>query len=305
MSFIEDLNGAFPPLNVDLDVSYLVELLHYFPMDKVNISAGSYDQYLYDLEKTVIDNYDAGNFQVSFFYSHLIFMSYVYYCVERIYALFPDRTKDVFYPMNAYRGLDENGKKRGKPDLEKYNSVYDFSTIPEKDIFKLFHVMGLSDDIIKGFGAYINRRDDFAHATGIGNISEEKLIEGVRTIKSNMDTLSELFQQNLESCYVDFIKNHLEADYEIIIDNFNDFVFENELSIVALNYLCHLGVANIQNSDEELRLNYQATRNIHCAFMEYCNENDGIEFPDSYTSLCNENYLFYKYKNNANDYIEK
>ena len=298
MTFLDELRDAFPISNDELDTTFLLELLCYFPIDKIYISAGNYDQYLYDLEKTVIDNYDAGNFQVSFFYAHLIFMSYVYYCVEKAYQIEPERMKDIYYPINSYNG------RKDKPDIETYNSIYDFSKIPEKEIFKVFRIMGMEDEKVKSFSKYISDRDDYAHATGKGNISEEKLIENVRTIKSNMDTLSELFQQNLKSLYIDFIKDHLDSDYDITMDIFSNFVFENELSIVALNYLCHLGVANIQNSDEELRLNYQATRNIHCAFIEYCNENDGIEFPDGYTSLRNENYLFYKYKNNANDYIE-
>lgn len=56
-------------------------LTGFFPMDKVDWEAGTYDQYLYDLIKTVLDNYAAGNYQVSYFYAHLIFMSYVYYSV--------------------------------------------------------------------------------------------------------------------------------------------------------------------------------------------------------------------------------
>ena len=114
MSFIEELNISFPVFNDEIDTTFLVELLHYFPIDKVYISAGSYDQYLYDLEKTVIDNYDVGNYQVSFFYSHLVFMSYVYYCVERAYQVEPERMKDIFYPINAYSGRND------KPDLDKY-----------------------------------------------------------------------------------------------------------------------------------------------------------------------------------------
>ena len=56
-------------------VDFVDELLSYFPMLAVNSQGGTYDQYLYDLRKTVIDNYDKGNYQVAYFYAHLIFMS--------------------------------------------------------------------------------------------------------------------------------------------------------------------------------------------------------------------------------------
>ena len=113
---------------------FVDELLTFFPLNKVDWRAGIYDQYLYDLQKTVVDNYEKGNYQVSYFYAHLIFMSYVYYCVEKAYQLQPERLKDVFYPLNAYRG-----KESKKPSLDSYKSVYDFSLFPEKDIFKIFH----------------------------------------------------------------------------------------------------------------------------------------------------------------------
>ena len=96
---------------------FMLGMMNYFPIDKIDIISGTYDQYLYDLQKTVADNYKNGNYQVSFFYSHLIFMSYVYYCVEKAYQLFPERMRDIYYPMNAYAG------RRDKPDIDNYASV--------------------------------------------------------------------------------------------------------------------------------------------------------------------------------------
>ena len=73
VTFKDELRDAFPVFNDELDTDFLLELLYFVPIDKTYISTGSYDQYLYDLEKTVIDNYDSGNYQVSFFYAHLIY----------------------------------------------------------------------------------------------------------------------------------------------------------------------------------------------------------------------------------------
>ena len=297
-TFKDELRDAFPVFNEELDTSFLLELLYYFPIDKTYISAGTYDQYLYDLEKTVIDNYDVGNYQVSFFYAHLIFMSYVYYCVEKAYEIEPNRMKDVFYPINSYHGRDD------KPDLEGYGNVYEFSKIPEKDIFRVFYIMGMDDATIKDFSRYISSRDDYAHATGRGNISEEEFRQNINTVIGNMSTLRDLFLPYLKSLYIQFMLKRLDDDYDVIIDNFNDFVFDNSLSICDLDYLCHLGVKNLQESNETLKTNYQSTRNIHCAFIEYCNDNDGIALPDGYQSLRNEKYLFYRYKNRSKEYIE-
>lgn len=297
-TFKEELYNAFPLYNDENDITFLIELLYYFPIDKTYIATGSYDQYLYDLEKTVIDNYESGNFQVSYFYAHLVFMSYVYYCVEKAYQIQPDRMKDIFYPINSYHGRDD------KPDIENYSNVYEFSKIPEKDIFKVFHILGMDDATIKTFSKYITSRDDFAHATGKGNISEEELVSNIRTISGNMATLHNLFRNSLEELYIKFILDRLECDFEVVNENYNDLVFDSELSINDLEFLCHLGVGRLQDKNETLRENYQATRNIHCGFIEYCMENDGISEPSGYVSLRNQKYLYYKYKDKADEYIE-
>lgn len=299
MTFIDELNDAFPLyINDELDTTFLIELLYYFPIDKIYISAGSYDQYLYDLEKTVIDNFEAGNFQVSFFYAHLVFMSYVYYCVERAYQNQPDRMKDIFYPINAYNGRND------KPDLENYSSIYDFSKIPEKEIFKVFRIMGMDHNQIKELSKYISDRDDFAHATGKGNISEEALIQNVRAIKGNMETLNELFKPAIKEQYIEYLLEYAEYDYESVINSAYDFIIDHFLSLRDIEYLCNMGISSIRNENEVFKENYRLVKKVHCAFIEYCIDNEGIETPDSYAALRDQAYLFYKYHGKANDYVE-
>ncbi|MBO4870249.1 MAG: hypothetical protein J5585_11115 [Clostridia bacterium] len=297
VTFKDELRDAFPIFNDELDTDFLLELLYFFPIDKTYISTGSYDQYLYDLEKTVIDNYDSGNYQVSFFYAHLIFMSYAYYCLELAYSIWPDRIKDQYDLLNAYGS-------RNKPNIEHHENTYSFSKIPEKEIFKVFYAIGLDVQFIQQLSGYVDKRDDYAHASGEGNLSEQAFRQNIKTIIGNMNTLRDLFLPYLKSLYIEFMLERLDVDYDVVTDNFNDFVFDNSLSICDLDYLCHLGVKNLQESNETLKTNYQATRNIHCAFIEYCNDNDGIALPDGYPSLRNEKYLFYRYKNHAKEFIE-
>lgn len=297
VTFKDELRDAFPVFNDELDTSFLLKLLYYFPIEKTYIAAGTYDQYLYDLEKTVIDNYDVGNYQVSFFYAHLIFMSYAYHCLELAYSIWPDKIKDQYDLLNAY-------SSRNKPKIENHENTYSFSKIPEKEIFKVFYAIGLDVQFIQQLSGYVDKRDDYAHASGEGNLSEQAFHQNIKTIIGNMNTLRDLFLPYLKSLYIQFMLEHLDVDYDVVKDNFNDFVFDNSLSICDLDYLCHLGVKNLQESDETLKTNYQATRNIHCAFIEYCYENDGIALPDGYPSLRNEKYLFYRYKGCAKDYVE-
>lgn len=297
-TFKDELHNSFPLFNDENDVGFLMELLYYFPMDKVYIAAGSYDQYLYDLQKTVIDNYENGNFQVSYFYAHLIFMSYVYYCVERAYQIQPNRMKDIFYPINAYFGNDD------KPSLETYTSIYDFSKIPEKEIFKVFRIMGMEHQQIKDLSKYISKRDNFAHATGKGNISEETLIQNVRTIKGNMEALNELFRPAIRVQYIEYLLEYTEYDYETVIDSAYDFMLDHFLSLRDIEYLCNMGISRIRNENELFKERYRFIKKVHCAFIEYCVENEGIDEPAGYIALRDQAYLFYKYHGKATEYIE-
>lgn len=298
ITFKDELRDAFPVFNDELDTSFLIELLYYFPMDKVYISAGSYDQYLYDLEKTIVDNYDVGNYQVSFFYAHLVFMSYVYYCVERANQLQPDRMKDVFYPINAYNGRSD------KPDLEHYNSIYDFSKIPEKEIFKVFRIMGMEHSQIRDLSKYISDRDDYAHATGKGNISEEELIHNVQNIRGYMEVLNSLFLSSVKEQYLQYLLERADYECDSILESAADYIFDNNISIREIEYLCGLGLRKIQDEKGLSKEIYLQLRKEHCAFIEFCIENYGIEAPEGLLGLRDENYLYYRYKNSAKDFVE-
>lgn len=297
-TFKDELYSAFPSLNGDYDTTFLMDLLSYFPLDKVSISAGSYDQYLFDLQKTVIDNYEKGNYQVSYFYAHLIFMSHVYYCVERAYHLRPERMKDIFYPINSYRGRED------KPDIEHYRSVYEFSKIPEKEIFKVFRIMEMDDQQIKDMSSYISSRDNFAHATGEGNISEDALIQNVRTIKGNMDSLHRIFCPDLRTLYIQYLLDFSEEEYATVYESVFDFAMDNAFSLADIGYLCNLGISSIRNENDNFKEKYRFVKKVHCTFIEYCIENFGVEPPTNYADLYDEAFIYYKYANNADEYVE-
>lgn len=76
------------------------------------------------------------------------------------------------------------------------------------------------------------------------------------------------------------------------------------LSLWDLKYLCNLGISGIRNENEEFKSKYRFIKKVHCAFIEYCMESMGIDPPSSYTDLRDEAYLYYKYQDNAVEYVE-
>lgn len=82
ISSVTEVNNSKPIVDYP---DFIDDLIAFFPLDKVDWRTGIYDQYLFDLRKTVVDNFENGNYQVAYFYAHLIFMSFVYYCIEKAY----------------------------------------------------------------------------------------------------------------------------------------------------------------------------------------------------------------------------
>ena len=162
----------------------------------------------------------------------------------------------------------------------------------------------MEDEKIKALSNYISDRDDYAHATGQGNISVDALVQNIRTIIKHMEALHEIFKGPVKHLYVQYLLNHCEMEYSDVVDGIYDFIVDNMLSLHDLEYLCHLGISGIRNENEEFKSKYRFIKKVHCTFIEYCMENMGIDPPGSYTDLRDEAYLYYKYQDNAVEYVE-
>lgn len=71
----------------------------------------------------------------------------------------------------------------------------------------------MEDEKIKALSNYISDRDDYAHATGQGNISVDALVQNIRTIIKHMEALHEIFKGPVKHLYVQYLLNHCEMEY--------------------------------------------------------------------------------------------
>lgn len=273
-------------------------VLSYFPKEAVNYEEGTYDQYLSDLIKTVKDNFTTGNYQVCFFYMHLIFMSYVYYSVNKAYLFYPQAVDLVYYPINAYHGRDD------KPSIEGYTSIYDFSKIPEKEIFKVFYALGMNESEVAILGKYVKERDDYAHATGKGNIDIDYLESSANAIISYIARIQNALNKHLEKAYIKFLLNHYRFDYFHVDCEVDNFIVDFSLSEVDINFLCNLGISKYRDSDPQIKTDYRFIKNAHCVFIEHCINLYDIDGTEAYKDwITNEVYVNYRYADRAKEYI--
>lgn len=273
------------------------EILNFFPIESVDFNAGSGDQYLQDLSKVIEDNCQKGNYQVAFFYTHLLFMSYVYYSINKAYRISPIRIKDIFYPINPYHG-------EKKPDLDSNNN-YEFSTLPEKEVFKIFNVLGLDEGFLRDIPNYVKKRDNYAHATGKGNLSETALSDEIKGIINNIKVIEALFKSHAKNEYKVFLLENYHLKFKGVCSALEDFIYEKQLSIADLKFMCNIGISGFRNENEEIKINYRHIKNLHCAFYSYCIDNFNFNSNECYDEWTKTDfYLYYRYQDDADSYIE-
>ena len=140
-TFKDELKDAFPVFDDEIDTAFLIELLYYFPIDKTYISTGSYDQYLYDLEKTVIDNYESGNYQVDSL--RRAFPNWDVYITPQLNdeeyrreREWNDMIADLLIHENADLHLATSVRSFRTPDLAAFvKAVLDVDTDAEKELY--------------------------------------------------------------------------------------------------------------------------------------------------------------------------
>lgn len=284
-------------------MSYSIEesldaFLSYFPQAAVNYEEGTYDQYLSDLIKTVKDNFTTGNYQVCFFYMHLIFMSYVYYSVDKAYLFHPQAVDLVYYPINAYHGRDD------KPSIEGYTSIYEFSKIPEKEIFKIFYALGMDESEVVVLGNYVNERNKYAHATGKGNVDIAYLESSAKEIISHFIKIQKTLNKYLAQIYIKFLLDNYKFDYFHIDCEIDNFIENFALSVSEIKFLCNLGISKYRDTDAQIKTDYRFIKNAHCVFIEHCINLYDVEGTEAYNDwITNDVYVNYRYADRAKEYI--
>ena len=252
-------------MRFSFDCDQLNRMLNYFPVTAVEFEGGTADQYLMDLCKIVNDNFLSGNYQVAYFHCHLIFMSFVYYSVDNAHFFKSLRCEDLMFSLNTYRSKDLD-----KPSLKHLSSVYHLSLIPEKEIFKIFKGIDIPEEEILKFGKYVSARDDYAHATGKGNISLEKFEGDVELIINAMRQLNKYLEKHIKDHYVEFLLEIKEDDHQTAQFELENFIYRLRLSLENISTLSKMGLSNYRKKSEEFKTNYRIIKNLHATFIELC-----------------------------------
>jgi hypothetical protein len=123
-----------------------------------------------------------------------------------------------------YNGIEVNFK-----DVK---SIFDFSYLPEKNIFEFLSLIGIDNGYIKSIKNLIDDRNEIAHATGKIQInSEEQFNEALGQIMSVIKNIHEKLSLTIIKSYkkilINYAKKELPNNYETPLDFITDEFIDN------------------------------------------------------------------------------
>lgn len=193
-------------------------ILDYLPIDDLEVN-----DYITPLLNSALVTFEKEEYQFSYFALHLIFMTNIYSSIWKIGQFYKERYHDSLLFARPYSGCEVNFKE--------IKSVFEFSHLPEKDIFEFFSLIGVENSYIKSIKGLIDTRNQMAHATGKFQISTvDNFNAAVRQLNSVLEYLQSSLNLTIRDWYkaelLSYSKNPLAENYPTITDYIND-VFLN------------------------------------------------------------------------------
>lgn len=219
------------------------EILDFLPIDDLEVN-----DYVRPLYNSAFVTHEKEEYQFSYFAMHLIFMTYIYLTVWKISQFHKDKYEHSLLFARPYNGKEV--------DFKEIKTIFDFSHLPEKDIFEFFTLIGLDNGYIKSTKKLIDYRNDMAHATGkIQIYSVEKFDDAIREILNVTKKIHEKLSLTIKAWYKDvllnYAKNGLTEDYATPTD-FITVEFINILSFSKkdLEICKDFGLSKFKNRDD-------------------------------------------------------
>lgn len=274
----------------------LFKMLEYLP-----------EEYADETEKKYIDalmlaaqtSYENGLYQFAYVQYHMLFMTAVYYALLKVSIFHKEELEKALFYLLKDRYADfwkESNTKAGKLYFGS------FALVSESDVFMLLSVVGLDNDLLGELQKLVRERNKYAHANGqLQLTSDELFLEALNSYNAKVQRVIELLKKDLIAFYKktisdpDFydpeIRAYFDPDEQIV----QEFIKEYTLSRTELNWLRKIRLSDFDGLEGE-----QEIKTLHGALMHYYRGRTQDDY-----QLFNDPYVLFKYKNNAEEFIER
>lgn len=249
------------------EVPHLQKILNFLPIDPDDEE--DIINYIQNITNLIAVNYKYGQYQFAYFGVHLLYMTYIYCTAWKIGQIEPERYKDAIVFARSYSGREKDLKK-----IEEAESIFAYSFMPEKDIAKLFKIIGLDKSQIYVVSDLVDTRNDMAHASGKFEIlTEDSYDAKVCSVIASMSGIHRCMNLPIRKWYGQVLLSFCRGEYEGY-DSPEDFIYEQmvqsfKLSINELLICNEMSVGSLITSHR----GYQSKlKGFKTAVTNYCQE---------------------------------
>lgn len=240
-------------------------------------------------------------YQFAYVQHHMLFMTSIYFVLLKAYRLHKDEMDKAIYYLLKDKKSEFYGEENTKSGEPYFGS---FAIISESDVFMLLRVIGLSDSMLGELKKFVKSRNIYAHANGRLLLTSEALfLEAIQEYNAKISQVFDLIKDDITQLYIDTITNSDFYDPEIrayddpdeqIIE---EFIRPNSLSQTELNWLRKIKTSDFKEYD-----GYEHVKDLHIALCHYYTLL--IQGDENYRPI-DDAYLYYKYQNRADEFVEK
>ena len=253
------------------EVPYLQDILNFLPIDPDDEE--DVIGYIDNISNLVAVNYKNGQYQFAYFGVHLLYMTYIYCTAWKIAQIEPKRYKDAIVFARSYSGREKDLK------IEDADSIFSYSLIPEKEIAKLFRIIGLDKSQISIIGNLVEMRNEMAHASGKFEILTEEIFDAkVNNIMSSMRNIHRCMDPLIRKWFERILISFCNGEYKEY-DNPKDIIDEQmiqsfKLSANELLACNEMSAKDLITSHQELK---EQLKSFKKSLFNYCKEVGFIE----------------------------
>jgi len=195
------------------------------------------DEYIRFLWEAFESNYSNGKYQFAYIAYHMLFMSFIYYQIAKIYQTENDRCRDLMtFTGKVQDHIDNHERKIAAGQESTLAPLQKFSLENERTIMGLFISIGCTRDEIKMLKTIVDGRNSIAHSNGnIFYRTKESLDEKISDMLSSIKTVQEKSKSIIEKAFSAFLVECQNPDEREFLDDESQvkeiFVHGNYLSL--------------------------------------------------------------------------
>ena len=214
-----------------------LDLAYYLPD---SFKTSSEQEYISFLWESFDENYEGGRYHFAFLAYHLLMMSFAYFKIWQVRESRPD---DFEYALIGFAGDSERSLKGGSP--------FDFSTVNERGILRMFRLIGCNDSEIGNYMKLVADRNNAAHANGhIYFKTQLEIDEKIGEVLRAVVEIQSHCQPVIDHCYREFLirsQNPDEREYTDTEDQIREVLIRgNYLSPQDIILCANFDTASLQ-----------------------------------------------------------